>query len=358
MKFNEVDTNLIKNRMAAFWEHELYDAPLIAFTPMQKIAPTTPHHETPSDASYDELLARYSNTETILENAEQGIKNATYYGDTLPNYFPNFGAAGHAAYFGCRFRLKSNSIWFETMDFDPETDKLQFDKNSPVLLAQEKLFKLASKKAQGYTIGMPDNCGSLDALAHIRGTQELLMDLLLHPEFVKTSTMKIVDALTYSGDIFFEHSLNSEFGGSCNSWFNLWSPKRFMQLQCDFSTMISPEQFAEFVMPELEATIDWLDHSIYHLDGEEQIRHLDMLLSIEKLHGIQWTPVAGQPKTTHFIEVLKKIQAAGKSLVLMPEANEMQTIMDNLRPEGVRVMLQHCALDEGLDVIKHAKNWR
>jgi len=351
MNFSQVDTALIKNRMSAFWEKEIHDAPLIAFTASEKGFSATRWGVL--DASYDELLIHISDAEGLLNHAEAKIKNTAYYGDALPNIFPDFGAAGHAAYFDCRFNLKSDTLWFETR----EIDTLQLNKNNPVLLAQEQLIKLAAEKAQNYAIGMPDNCGSLDALAHIRGSQELLMDLILSPEFVKTSTMKIVDALTYSGDIFFEDINKSEFGGSCNSWFQLWSPKRFMQLQCDFSTMISPEQFAEFVMPELEATVDWLDHSIYHLDGAEQIRHLDMLLSIEKLHGIQWTPVAGQPKTTHYIEVLKKIQNAGKSLVLMPEADEMQIIVDNLRPEGVRVILQSCTPEEGMDMLKRAKTW-
>ncbi len=36
-------------------------------------------------------------------------------------------------------------------------------------------------------------------------------------------------------------------------------------------------------------------------DGVEQARHLDMLLSLDKLKGIQWTAVAGQPSAAHHL---------------------------------------------------------
>ncbi len=40
--------------------------------------------------------------------------------------------------------------------------------------------------------------------------------------------------------------------------------------------------------------------------------HLDSLLEIEELDGIQWVPGAGQPWCQHWPEVYKKIRDAGK----------------------------------------------
>jgi len=91
--------------------------------------------------------------------------------------------------------------------------------------------------------------------------------------------------------------------GSVLSWMHLWAPKRLAQMQCDLSVMISPEMFNCFAMPELEELCDFLDYPVYHFDGQEQIRHLDSLLSLKKLRAIQWTPVAGQLPTSNFIPV-------------------------------------------------------
>ena len=58
--------------------------------------------------------------------------------------------------------------------------------------------------------------------------------------------------------------------------------------------------FDEFVKPELKKTID-------HLYGVGQLNHLDSLLSIKKLDGIQWVPGDGQPDIINWPEVFKKI---------------------------------------------------
>jgi hypothetical protein len=97
--------------------------------------------------------------------------------------------------------------------------------------------------------------------------------------------------------------------------------------------------YERFVLPELNDVCDFLDYSVYHFDGQEQIRHLDHLLSVKKLNAIQWTPVAGQPKTSEFIPVLQKIQKAGKNLVLTPDASEVQTLLDNLSSRGLQLVI-------------------
>ena len=94
--------------------------------------------------------------------------------------------------------------------------------------------------------------------------------------------------------------------------------------------MISPDMFNRFVMPELEELSSWLDYPLYHFDGMEQIRHLDSILSIEKLRAIQWVAVAGQPSPVEFIPVLQKIQKAGKGLVIQTRPNEVEALLDNL----------------------------
>lgn len=89
-----------------------------------------------------------------------------------------------------------------------------------------------------------------------------------------------------------------------------------MELQGDISVMFSPETLAQYVLEELKAQCDWMDYSLYHLDGTEQIRHLDCLLAMDELQAIQWTHVYGQPSPVQFLPVLQRIQAAGKKLVI------------------------------------------
>lgn len=107
--------------------------------------------------------------------------------------------------------------------------------------------------------------------------------------------------------------------------------RKIMQLQCDLSVMISNELYKEFIVDELETTSSWLDHAMYHLDGMEQIRHLDDILSVPGIHMIQWTQVAGQPPVEQFIPQLKKIQQAGKGIVLVIFQKQVQPLLETCR---------------------------
>lgn len=45
------------------------------------------------------------------------------------------------------------------------------------------------------------------------------------------------------------------------------------------------------------------------------MRHVDALLALPKLDGIQWIPGAGAPPVSEWIPLLEHIQAAGKLVV-------------------------------------------
>ena len=53
-----------------------------------------------------------------------------------------------------------------------------------------------------------------------------------------------------------------------------------------------------------------MPRSIYHLDGPGEIPHLDMLLDIPRLNGIQWVAGAGKAALTDpcWFDMYKKMQ--------------------------------------------------
>jgi 5-methyltetrahydrofolate--homocysteine methyltransferase len=104
--------------------------------------------------------------------------------------------------------------------------------------------------------------------------------------------------------------------------------------QPDFSYMISPKMFERFVMPDLDAVFSAMDHAFYHLDGKGQIPHLDMLLSIENLCGIQWIPGGGQPPPEKWMDLLKRIRDAGKFCQVYVSAKGARSIVRELGGKG------------------------
>ena len=134
-----------------------------------------------------------------------------------------------------------------------------------------------------------DNTGHLDVLALLRGTENLLMDLIYDEEIVKQGLKKIIAAWAEVNDELYEIVKETNDGGATVGWLPIWGPGKLAQLQCDISVMLSPEMFAKYVVPELEECISKLDYCFYHLDGQAQIRHLDHLLAIEGLNMISKT---------------------------------------------------------------------
>ncbi len=349
----------LRRRMEAFWAQDIADAPCAAI-PVRAPGHTYGRFGSLLDAPFEPFWEIAGNPRKMLELNLAKFEATVYCGDAFPAVFPDYGTAGHAAYFGGQPSLKSGSVWFEPVLHGGSLPVPVYDTCNPVLNAQVQLMELAAREADGrYLVAMPDNCGSLDALAHLRGNDMLLTDLIERPEAVEQSLDALVSGLEAANAALFRAARPGAFGGAVHSWMFLWAPGTLAQLQCDFSVMISPRMFERFALPELDKTSRSLDYDVYHLDGQEQLRHLDMILSLPHIHAIQWTPVAGQPKTSSFIEPLQKIQQAGKGLVLLPQPDELDVLMDGLSPEGVRLVLYDvCSQDDAGQLLKKVQGWK
>jgi hypothetical protein len=99
--------------------------------------------------------------------------------------------------------------------------------------------------------------------------------------------------------------------------------------------MLSPEQARRFVLPALEEEAEFLDYSCYHYDGPGALVHFDDIMAIQAIDAVQWQPGAGQPPLIEWMDLLKKIQAKGKSVYISATVNEVKEYHKELRPEKV-----------------------
>ena len=123
------------------------------------------------------------------------------------------------------------------------------------------------------------------------------------------------------------------------------------------SVMISPRLFDEFIAPELKAQSRMLDYALYHFDGVEQIRHLDTLLSIPGIRAIQWTQVAGQPPCTDYMPELRRIQRAGKGLIIHVSADQVETLMRALSSKGLYLLIHVDSQMEADELLRRVGQW-
>ncbi|WP_010167490.1 trimethylamine corrinoid protein 2 [Candidatus Epulonipiscium viviparus] len=339
MRFKE-DIDIVRKRIDAFWANELMDRALVSIlTPKEKgkNIPIFDAAMAEKDPAYVEKF--WFDPQTIHNRTIKQLENTYLGGDALPTFHPDFGVSGHAAFFGCKPIVSPKTIWFNPAWSSLSDWKTTF---APEVIQQQvAIIKEVARLSNGdYFIGLPDHCGTLDAVGHLYGTDNVLMAMITDPEELQEALAAVDAAWVESIELFYQ-ALKEVNKGSCHSWMHLLSDKKMGQMQCDMSVMFSAELYEEFVYDELKRQIAWFDDPIYHFDGAEQERHLDILLSFDKLKVIQWTPVAGQPKASHFMPILKRIQDAGKRLVIGVIPEEIPDILENLSAKGLNLRVRN-----------------
>jgi hypothetical protein len=282
--------------------------------------------------------------EAIVDEYELAYAATRFYGDAFPAWWVNFGPGIMAGFLGAHVHSvhePQETVWFTP----PETDRngaasvplehlvLAYDADNVWWRRVQAVTAAMIERWDGrLAVGMTDLGGNLDILASFRGTEGLLYDVMDAPEVVERRAAEVTALwLRYYDE------LDAIIRPSCRGttcWSPIWSRGKTYMLQCDFSYMISPAMFERFVLPDLTACCEHLDHGFYHLDGKGEIPHLDMLMSIERLRGIQWIPGDGQPPPEAWLPLLKRIRDGGKLCQVFVSAEGARTIVRNLGGRG------------------------
>ena len=93
--------------------------------------------------------------------------------------------------------------------------------------------------------------------------------------------------------------------------------------------------FDEFVFDDLKAAYDQVDIGMYHLDGEEEIKHLDSLFKLDKIRMIQWVPstLPGEPSYSdplNWIDLFKRIQNSGRSVFIYTPHHQVKELLNKI----------------------------
>jgi hypothetical protein len=262
------------------------------------------------------------------------------HGDAWPRWWPNFGPGIVAGFLGGAVHADPNTVWF---DRDPPIRldgwEPRLDAENPWLRRVESITEAAVARWGGeVNVGLPDLGGNLDILASLRGTETLLMDTMDDPEAIERQSRAITGLwLEYYERL---RAIAGAKGRGCTPWAHIWAPGGCYMLQCDFSYMISPAMFERFVLPDLEACCERIEYPFYHLDGKGEIPHLDILLSIKRLRGIQWIPGDGAPPPEEWLDLLGRIRRGGKLLQLYVSAKGALKIVRELGGKGIALYIE------------------
>ncbi|MFO7918944.1 MAG: hypothetical protein R6V13_12800 [Anaerolineae bacterium] len=329
LHFTAQDWERIERDYSAWWAHEL-ERPLVQIMDKHQ-SPNVPYPEIHKFASNYPLDMP---AEEIVHNISLHLEATRYYGDAFPRWWVNFGPGIIAGFLGAGVHSVPETVWFEARNVREASDlTFTYRPNNPWWIRVQELTRAAVEAWEGEVqVSHTDLGGNLDLIASFRTTQNLLYDLYDAPEEIDRLVQKVTQLWLRYYD-----KLDAIIRPTCRGttpWAPIWSKGRTYMLQCDFAYMISPEMFKRFVIPDLTMCCAHLDHGFYHLDGAGQIRHLDLLMEMPRLRGIQWIPGEGAPPPHEWLDLLQRIIAGGKLCQLYVTAEGARTIVKNLGGKG------------------------
>jgi 5-methyltetrahydrofolate--homocysteine methyltransferase len=212
--------------------------------------------------------------------------------------FVNLGPAMMSAFLTGVTRFDGDTIWLERDEALSLDEVLALDDSCSSAYAQAAfagIERLVQRLEGRFVFGIPELGDTLDVLAAMRRSMNLLMDVVEEPEKVDACCDRLLD-LWYSLHGRLSSLIDPRNQGCYSMAMRLLSGKPAHCATCDFGAMIGPDLFARWALPQIRREIEHFEgRVIYHLDGPGELPHVDALLSLPGLHSIQWVPGAGKP---------------------------------------------------------------
>ncbi len=345
-------------RFEAWWHNEIIDRPPVSMW-VRPDKPVAAAGTPPPQKTYATLRDRWLDLEGALERFEHNVKQSFYFADTFPMFMPNVGPEVCATVFGTELEFGENTSWSKPVAAScRDILKIKPNLDNPYWNAIRKGTDLSLARGQGKWItALPDLHTNGDLPAALRDPQELCIDLVEDLEGVRLA----VEHVTRSFALMYEDLWNriERHGLPSTTWTPALHMGKSYVTSCDFICMISPEMFQKTILPSLAWEMQYLDRNIFHLDGPGALRHLDALLAQPRLNGVQWVCGAGQGPARKWIDVYKRIQAAGKSIQLMAENfDDAMAVAEHLKPQGVWFCIGGSYSEtEGNDILRKITRW-
>ncbi|MHC4887671.1 MAG: hypothetical protein ACYTGH_21540 [Planctomycetota bacterium] len=341
------------DRQDAFWDCEILDRPVIS---VQAPCPN-PDYPAPAAKGYEVLRDRWMDGEQMALNHVHRVHNTAFLGDAIPEAFPNLGPEVFSAFFDMEMEYGESTSWSTPNLKDwADMDSIQFNEENfywKKILEMTDTF-LEIGKGHFYT-GVTDLHPGGDAIAAFRDPMEFNIDMIEHPEEVKILIDRVTQVFEKVYNLYTDKLQAA--GQAIASWPGIVSRKRWYVPSNDFSCMISKEMFDNIFLPGIAEECRMLEASIYHLDGPDALKHLDSLLEIPELNAIQWVYGSGNGCCLDWLDVYRACQAAGKGLQIFAAAEEIDTLMKELKPEGVWLGTYAPDVESAKAIIEKVKSW-
>lgn len=312
-----------------YWKHQNTGRPLMIVVAEKEDAKPLPTELVPVS-----MEDKYMDAGRMVARYRHWCENHEFLAESFPNMSADFGPGSVAAYLGSDIEFRDDTVWFtEVVEDWEETPALKFNQENQWLKKHLKLVEDCKKYAgDDFYIAIPDLMENIDVLVSLRGAQSTVYDLIDEPEEMEERIGQVTDTYFEYYDRFYNLVKDSKDNSSCYTVFQIWGEGKTAKLQCDFSALMSPTQYREFIVDSLRKQAKQLDNVLYHLDGPDAIKHVDALMEIDEIDALQWTSGDHGPDGTleEWYEIYDKARRAGKSLWIKVYSGEIDDWIRNV----------------------------
>jgi len=348
------DFDMAMKRVEAWFANEMIDRPCVRFSEHNVDFAGS---RTMAGKTWPDLKARWFDAEFQVDSFIESIRGRTFLGETFPVFWPNLGPNVYAAFHDVDLEFGEVTSWIRHCIHEwSDLAKLKFNRENLYFKKIEELTDVALQKSEGrFMVGYTDLHGSLDCAADWRDPERLCLDLVDCPE-------KVHELVRLANENFlplFDHydAVLKAHGQLSATWMGIPSRGKMHIPSCDFTSLISTRGFDEFYLPCLLAEVQAMTHIVFHVDGKGMIRHLDRILAVPEIHAIQWAQGVGDDlPILQWLPLIKRIQAAGKSVLVDLQLSELEPFINAMNPNGLYLCI---AASEEIqpDILKRLERW-
>ncbi len=308
--------------------------------------------------SHDEQKKRWFESERLVDEYIKAIEGKVFYGENFPVFNPNLGPDVYAAFYGAELTFGETTSWSHPVVHDwADMETLKLDMNNEYFKGITDQMACALERCAGkFLVGYTDIHPGEDCAMAWRGPERFCMDLYDYPEQAK----QLIEIAYADFQRIFDHfdAILKAHRMLSVCWLGVPSFGKLHVPSCDFAAMISTAHFVEFSLPVLKREVKPMTHNIYHVDGWGVAQHIDHILSVPEINGIQWVQELGVNRPImQWVPLIKKIQAAGKGVIVMLADHELEPFMREVNPRGIFLWVRTGGEAEQLAIIKRLERW-
>ena len=340
-------------RVYAWYEQRIVDRPPVRFH----------HHNVEYErhrtvaGPWKDARQRWMDVEFQVRTLVDSLAGARFLGETFPVFWPNLSAVVYNLFLGQAADFDDMTAWTHPcVDDIDRLPPLAVQWNGEYFQTIEALTDRALELAEGrFLVGYTDMYAGVDCTAGLRGTEQMCLDLVTNPQGLLRLMDRAFDEYPAVYD-HFDRKLKAR-GQLSVTWMNLPSFGTMNVLACDFAVNISRRHFDEFCLPITRREAELFDHNVYHMDGPGVAKNLDSILTLPYLVAVQWRKAwAGTCRSCNRSRWCKKIQQAGKSVIVNLQPAELDEFIRRVDPRGIMLWVSAEPKDQD-DILQRVKRW-